>query len=317
VKKFIDNEIIKASGSQWPFGIPQKTTCLEANFVGADFSNALISGNELRSKNNFNYKSKTNFCKNLLILVGDMSGANFSNAKLTCVALIHRPLSTPLAPPASKDQPKHFTFNGISFADARLDRVALLNGPFRFTHFERATLMGLFLNIGDEKKEQKAELDYSTFNEISCKAPNKAPDDDKDNKAKKGDKENKANKGDKEKKANKDTLSKEEYMPCLWVQRSYHEPKPLRLSLLWSNLATNLVTNLEPIKNDAFLCTPGRELPALVGATRIESAGYWLSTKMESSYGPELEALGCLALDDQDPNKHPNKPHHLLQPKKP
>ena len=299
VKKFIDNEIIKVSGSQWPFGIPQKTTCLEANFVGADFSNAKISGNEGRSKNNFNYKSKTNFCKNLLVLVGDMSGANFSNARLICVALIHRPLSMPFAPPASKEpsDAKHFTFNGISFADARLDRVALLTGPFRFTNFERATLMGLFLNIGDEKKEQKAELDYSTFNEISCKAPNKAPDDDKDNKAKKG---------DKEKKANKDKPLSKEYMPCLWVQRSYHEP--LRLSLLWSNL----VTNLKPIKNDAFLCTPLRELPALVGATRIKSAVYWLSTKMESSYGPELKPFECPALDDQVLDK----PHHLLQPKK-
>jgi uncharacterized protein YjbI with pentapeptide repeats len=313
VKNFINKEIIQASASQWPFGIPKKITCLEANFVGADFSDAMIRGAEGRRSIHFNYYSRKSYCNNLLVLIGNMSGANFSNAILTCVALIHRPLSTPFAPPAPKEPPdaKHFTFNGISFADARLDRVALLNGPFRFTHFERATLMGLFLNIGDEKKEQKAELDYSTFNEISCKAPNKAPDDDKDNKAKKGDKENKANKGDKEKKANKDTLSKKEYMPCLWVQRSYH--KPLRLSLLWSNL----VTNLKPIKNDAFLCTPGRELPALVGATRIESAGYWLSTKMESSYGPELEALGCLALDDQDPNKHPNKPHHLLQPKKP
>jgi uncharacterized protein YjbI with pentapeptide repeats len=301
VKKFIDNEIIKVSGSQWPFGIPQKTTCLEANFVGADFSNAQISGNEGRSKNNFNYKSKTNFCKNLLVLVGDMSGANFSNARLICVALIHRPLSMPFAPPASKEpsDAKHFTFNGISFADARLDRVALLTGPFRFTNFERATLMGLFLNIGDEKKEQKAELDYSKFNEISCNAPNKAPDDDKDNKAKKG---------DKEKKANKDKPLSKEYMPCLWVQRSYHEPKPLRLSLLWSNLATNL----EPIKNDAFLCTPLRELPALVGATRIKSAVYWLSTKMESSYGPELKPFECPALDDQVLDK----PHHLLQPKK-
>jgi hypothetical protein len=183
----------------------------------------------------------------------------------------------------TKDQPGHF--NGISFAGARLDRVALLNGSFRFTNFQRATLMTLFLNIGDEKKEQKADLDYSTFNEISCKAPNS-----------------------------------EKYMSCLWVQRDY--PKDLNLNLLWSTL----VTNLKPTKNDAFLCTPRQDLPALVeatsprqdlsdlvGAKRVESADYWPSTRMESSDGPELEALGCPAFYDQNPKKR----HHLLQPKKP
>ena len=286
VKNFISKEIIDASGSQWPFGDPPKTTCLEANFVGADFSDSLIIGDKVRKMSDFN--SETNSCKFLLVLVGNMSGANFSNAKLTCVALIH-------APPASKEppDPRHFPFNGISFAGARLDRVALLNGPFRFTNFQRATLMSLFLNIGDEKKEQKADLDYSTFNEISCKAPNS-----------------------------------EKYMPCLWVQRDY--PKRLNLNLLWSTLETNL----KPTKNDAFLCTPRQDLPALVeatsprqdlsdlvGAKRIESAGHWLSTKMESTkmestkmeptYKLEPKPFHCLALED------PKKPHHLLQPKKP
>jgi uncharacterized protein YjbI with pentapeptide repeats len=166
VKTFINDKIIDASGSQWPFGEPPKITCLEANFVGADFSDSLIIGDKVRKMSEFN--SETNFCKFLLVLVGNMSGANFSNAKLTCVALIHRPLSTPFAPPASKEPPdRHFPFNGISFAGARLDRVALLNGPFRFTNFQRATLMSLFLNIGDEKKEQKADLDYSTFKAAS------------------------------------------------------------------------------------------------------------------------------------------------------
>jgi uncharacterized protein YjbI with pentapeptide repeats len=94
VKKFIDNKIIKVSGSVWPFGDPVKTTCLEANFVGADFSDSLIIGDKIRKMTDF--KSETNFCEFLLVLVGNMSGANFSNARLTCVALIHRPASPPL-----------------------------------------------------------------------------------------------------------------------------------------------------------------------------------------------------------------------------
>ena len=187
----------------------------------------------------------------------------------------------------------YFSFNGISFADARLDRVALLSGPFRFTQFERAKLMGLFLNIS----AGKADIDYSRFNEISCIETSRAMDNHKD-------------------KPKDKSKTNPKYLPCLLVQRDKGFPAPLQLNLLWSTL----VTNLEPSEKDSFLCTPTQDLPAWVEGKRIESADYWLSTKstkstkptkMKPSDGPELELLDCPALDDQDPKKR----HHVLQPK--
>ena len=93
----------------------------------------------------------------------------------------------------------YFSFNGISFADARLDRVALLSGPLRFTQFERAKLMGLFLNIS----AGKADIDYSRFNEISCIETSRAMDNHKDK-----------------------PKTNPKYLPCLLVQRDKGFPAP-------------------------------------------------------------------------------------------
>lgn len=226
-----------------------KVICLEGRFVGADFSNAQIRGafvkrSDLQAP-----------CKQLLVLVGDMSGASFKSASLTCVALIHRPASPALPlqewaakvdglgktsqPPETNNQPPAFTFNGISFQEARLNRVALLSGPFRFTQFERADLIKLFLNIGTSKNASKADLDYSMFNEINCKL-GKDPTKDR---------------------------------PCLSVtQEAGERQQPLRLNFLWSTISTNL----KPSKKDRFLCTPAEDLPAWFEGRMFQSARYML-----------------------------------------
>jgi hypothetical protein len=67
-------------------------------------------------------------------------------------------------PPSTVTESHSLSFHGISFADSRLDRVALLKGPFSFTQFERAELMGLFVNINDSH----VNLDFSRFTEIEC-----------------------------------------------------------------------------------------------------------------------------------------------------
>jgi uncharacterized protein YjbI with pentapeptide repeats len=262
---------------KWPFYPPLDSnnqltySCLEGTFVGADFSNAQIRGVRPRSrsktnkdKNNDKEKNKDNYCDHLLVLVGNMSGANFNNAKLTCVALLHRSDTQVSGNQPNKDKNNRngdghknpegaegsFTFNGINFTEARLDRVSLLEGPFRFTQFERANLKGLFLNL------DKADLDYSRFNEIQCKEPAK-------------DKQDKT------------------YSPCLWVQRG--DGSPLHLNLLWSTL----VTNLKPIQKDRFLCTPSGDLPASVEDKLVVSAGYWLSTQTEMKFPATTELQEC------------------------
>ncbi|MCX5951612.1 MAG: hypothetical protein NT158_10785, partial [Cyanobacteria bacterium] len=79
------------------------------------------------------------------------------------------------------------------------------------------------------------------------------------------------------------------YPPCLWVQRS--NDTPLHLNLLWSTL----VTNLKPIKNDRFLCTPPGDLPASVEDKLVISADYWLSTQTEMKpvAKDKLQKLEC------------------------
>ena len=308
---------------EWPFRPPKPKqpfsyTCLQATFVGADFSKAQIRGDGGRRT-----LGKDNECDRLLILVGNMSGAVFNEANLTCVALIHQadsPAPVFLAFPnlvqlqnwyaqftypgknhgvplkneqansteqqPSTKSPKPFSFNGISFTGARLDRVSLLKGPFRFSQFERAKLMGLFLNIGIDK----ADLDYSRFNEIKCDAPRLAETDNSKGKPK----------------------SKTKYWPCLLVQPGASFRPPLHLNLLWSTL----VTNLEPIENDSFLCTPTQDLPARVEEKRVESAGFWLTPGM----GPEKfppKPLECPAANYSEPNipiyhKSNRKWHHVL-----
>jgi uncharacterized protein YjbI with pentapeptide repeats len=276
---------------KWPFyppldpNNPLTYSCLEGTFIGADFSHAQIRGDSPQSrskmnKNNDKDKNENNYCNHLLILVGNMSGANFNNAKLTCVALIQQPIpkaASPIVfngikfgdPQALFTYPfkgindpqftsnsislanqmlpyffidindPQFTFNGINFTEARLDRVSLLEGPFRFSQFERATLMNLFLDL------DKADLDYSRFNEVQCKVPTK------DN-------------------------PKKRHSPCLWVQRG--DDNPLHLNFLWSTL----LTNLKPIEGkDRFLCTPPGDLPASVEDKLVVSAAYWLSTQTE------------------------------------
>jgi uncharacterized protein YjbI with pentapeptide repeats len=260
---------------KWPFYPPLDSnnqltySCLEGTFVGADFSNAQIRGVRPRSrsktnkdKNNDKEKNKDNYCDHLLVLVGNMSGANFNNAKLTCVALLHRSDTQVSGNKPNKDknnrngdghknpEEAEGSFNGINFTEARLDRVSLLEGPFRFTQFERANLKGLFLNLDE------ADLDYSRFNEIQCKEPAK-------------DKQDKT------------------YSPCLWVQRG--DGSPLHLNLLWSTL----VTNLKPIQKDRFLCTPSGDLPASVEDKLVVSAGYWLSTQTEMKFPATTELQEC------------------------
>jgi uncharacterized protein YjbI with pentapeptide repeats len=219
-------------------------TCLEATFVGADFSEALIRGDGGRRSLEEDKK-----CKHFLVLVGNMSGAVFNEANLTCVALIHQADSP--APKQMHSNEQLNTFNGISFTEARLDRVSLVKGPFRFSQFERAKLMGLFLNIGTDK----ADLDYSRFNEINCK------------------------------------LIEPTYSPCLWVHRRPEKPDPLHLNLLWSTI----VTNLRPTNEDGFLCTPPGDLPAWIDNKRVDLAGYWLTkeTKMNSNAKENPIELEC------------------------
>jgi uncharacterized protein YjbI with pentapeptide repeats len=313
-------KIIKeVNNANLPFVVqldPKLFTCLEASFVGADFSKAQIRGDEGRISLEDDKK-----CKHLLVLVGNMSGAVFNEANLTCVALIHQkesPAPVFLAFPnlvqlqnwyaqptysgkqvkdqSKKEQansteqqpstksPMPFSFNGISFTGARLDRVSLLKGPFRFSQFERAKLMGLFLNIG----VNKADLDYSRFNEIKCDAP---PVEDTEN-----------------------SKEQSKYWPCLLVRRGENDPKkPLHLNLLWSNL----VTNLNPIGYDSFLCTPKEDLPAWVEEKRVENAGFWLTPGMEPSEKSQLKLLDCPAANDPEPNnsiypKSNRKWHHVL-----
>jgi uncharacterized protein YjbI with pentapeptide repeats len=317
------SEIIKKDKSPfYPPSDPKNPlpySCLEGTFIGADFSHAQIRGDEPQGRGNNAGIAQKNYCNHLLILVGNMSGANFNNAKLTCVALIQRPISEAASPivfngikfgdlqalftypfkginnpqftfngikfgdpqalftypfkgindpqftfngikfgdpqalftyPFKGINNPQFTFNGINFTEARLDRVSLLEGPFRFTQFERANLKGLFLNL------DKADLDYSRFNEIQCKVPT----EDKT------------------------------YPPCLWVQRG--DGSPLHLNFLWSTL----FTNLKPIEGkDRFLCTPPGDLPASVEDKLVVSADYWLSTQTEMkpvAIG-KLQKLGC------------------------
>jgi uncharacterized protein YjbI with pentapeptide repeats len=239
------SEMIK--DGKWPFYPPDPKnlltySCLEGTFIGADFSHAQIRGDEPQGRGNNAGIDQKKYCNHLLILVGNMSGANFNNAKLTCVALIQPPIpeaASPIVFNGIKFGDPQFTFNGINFTEARLDRVSLLKGPFRFSQFERATLMNLFLDL------DKADLDYSRFNEIQCKVPTD-------------------NKPDKP------------YSPCLWVQRG--DRSPLHLNFLWSTL----LTNLKPIEGkDRFLCTPTGDLPASVEDKLVVSAGYWLSTQTE------------------------------------
>lgn len=223
--------------TKWPYSRrPErgKIRCLEGSFVGSDFSNAQIRGDQGRRS----IGHGDPYCNKLLVMVGDMSGAIFNEAKLTCVALINRRPGSA----RSDGQSDSLSTNGISFADARLDRVALLQGPFRFTQFERAQLMGLFLNIN----KNQVDLDYSRFNEIKCNAPalNRSSD----------------------------IQSTPNNPPCLLVQQD-QRVDPLRLNVLWSTL----VTNLEPLnQGDRFICTPQEDLPAWVGEKPIESAGFWV-----------------------------------------
>lgn len=299
---------------------PESITCLEATFVGADLSKTQIRGDWGRRSLGEDKK-----CERLLVLVGNMSGAVFNEANLTCVALIHQadsPAPVFLALPylvqlqnwyaqptysgkkvkdqSKKEQanspmqkpnatpPAHFSFNGISFTEARLDRVSLLKGPFKFSQFERAKLMGLFLNIGVDK----ADLDYSRFNEINCKAP-PVPVAMEDFKVSPG------------------VTTK--YRPCLLVSREDRNISPLHLNLLWSNL----VTNLNPIGHDSFLCTPKEDLPAWVEEKRVENAGFWLTPGMGPSEESQLKPLDCPAANDPEPNnsnypKSNRKWHHVL-----
>lgn len=251
----------------WPYGRPSKITCLEGRFVGADFSDAQIRGD--RGRRSMDYERL--YCNKLLVLVGDMSGANFDGAKLTCVALIHRPVSTAAVPN---------TFNGISFADARLDRVALLKGPFKFTKFERANLMGLFLNIN----ANQVDLDYSRFNEIQCNAP--ATETTSESSA-----------------THKD-------WPCLLVQQDKRYA-PLRLNLLWSTV----VTNLKPShKDDKFICTPKKDLPSWVEKDAIESAGYWLLPTRWPNAEPIL--LDCPGNSKESKGSKRPEQSHVLSPEK-
>jgi len=258
------SEIIKKD--KWPFYPPSNPknplpySCLEGTFIGADFSHAQIRGDEPQGRGNNAGIDPKKYCNHLLILVGNMSGANFNNAKLTCVALLHRSDTQVSGNQPNKDKNNRnrdgdqnpeggegpFTFNGINFTEARLDRVSLLEGPFRFTQFERANLIGLFLNL------DKADLDYSRFNEIQCKVPTKD-------------------------------------LPCLWVQRG--NDTPLHLNFLWSTLATNL----KPIKNDRFLCTLPGDLPASMRDKPVDSTGYWLSTRteMKPAAKDKLQELKC------------------------
>jgi len=277
---------------KWPFYPPLDSnnlltySCLEGTFVGADFSHAQIRGDRPQSsskmnKNNDKDKDKNNYCDHLLVLVGNMSGANFNNAKLTCVALLHRSDTQVSGNQPNKDKNNRngdgdqnpegpegpFTFNGINFTEARLDRVSLLEGPFRFTQFERANLKGLFLNL------DKADLDYSRFNEIQCKVPPPEGTVSKRNIQQQ-----------------KKSGETKDFSPCLWVQRG--DDNPLHLNFLWSTL----LTNLKPIEGkDSFLCTPPGDLPASVEDKLVISAGYWLSTQTEMKPVAidKLQKLGC------------------------
>jgi len=298
---------------------PESITCLEATFVGADLSKTQIRGDWGRRSLGEDKK-----CERLLVLVGNMSGAVFNEANLTCVALIHQadsPAPVFLALPylvqlqnwyaqfthsgenagnkvnqeqanSTKEQPStkpsvpsslNGIFNGISFTGARLDRVSLLKGPFRFSQFERAQLMGLFLNIGVDK----TDLDYSRFNEINCEATAIV------------------NTGN--------SKGQPKYWPCLLVRHGTSDPnEPLHLNLLWSTL----VTNLKPIGDDSFLCTPKEDLPAWVEGKRLDNAGFWLTPGM----GPEKfppKQLDCPAANYPEPNNsfYPEanrRWHHVL-----
>jgi len=279
-------KIIKAelTAGNWPFHPSNhngrkiiKYACLEVTIVGADLSKAQIRGDQGRASLN----DPNHHCDQLLVLVGNMSGAVFNEANLTCVALIHQPGSA--APgsvaKAAGENPDPISFNGISFTGARLDRVSLLKGPFRFSQFERANLMGLFLNIG----VGKTDLDYSRFNEINCTAPSMM-----------------------EAKYSKEQLKdKTQYRPCLLVQRGKSDNNPtLHLNLLWSTL----VTNLKPVDKDSFLCTPKQDLPAWVEQRRVERAGYWLTPDTWPNEKSQLKLLNCPA-----PNpERPEQAHHLL-----
>lgn len=178
-------------------------------------------------------------------------------------------------------QTTELSFNGISFVGARLDRVALLKGSFRFSQFERADLSELVLNLNADR----ADLDYSMFNEIQCKLPA----------------------------GNRTARSPETALlrPCLLVPQGTPERKrPLRLNLLWSTL----VTNLQPSKQDRFLCTPRQDLPAWVEGRLFEAAPYWLSKTREPTPRPTL--LDCPG-DAHNPNgskRPPPPPSHLLLP---
>lgn len=282
-QKIIQEELIAGN---WPFrpshqngGKVNKYTCLEATFVGADFSKAQIRGDQGRYSLDF----PNHHCDQILVLVGNMSGAIFNEANLTCVALIHQPGH---AAPGSVDKaagenPVPLSFNGVSFTGARLDRVSLLKGPFRFSQFERAKLLGLFLNIG----AGKADLNYSRFNEINCRAPSMMEANNSKEQLK----------------------NKTQYRPCLIVQRETIGNTPtLHLNLLWSTL----VTNLKPVGNDSFLCTPKQDLPAWVEERRVESAGYWLTPDTWPIEKSQLKLLNCPA-----PNpERPEQAHHLLSP---
>jgi uncharacterized protein YjbI with pentapeptide repeats len=258
IQRIIETQV-EDEKAKWPFrpsnpGKRLPYTCLEATLVGADFSDALILGDTKRRRKDME-KGIKNDCEHLLVLVGNMSGAIFNEANLACVALIHQPVSPgPVflaslnkAGTNSNEHPNDanslasFSFNGISFTGARLDRVSLLKGPFRFTHFERAKLLGLFLDIGTNK----ADLDYSRFNEIQCAAPTKS------NPAKQN-------------------------WPCLWVNRG-NPGHHLHLNLLWSTV----VTNLKHTDEDRLLCSPPADLPAWIEDKRVTSAGYWLTTTSE------------------------------------
>jgi hypothetical protein len=124
--------------------------------------------------------------------------------------------------------------------------------------------MGLFLNL------DKADLDYSRFNEIQCKMQPPEGIVSKSNIQQ----QNKSGKT-------------RELSLCLWVQRV--DDNPLHLNLLWSTL----VTNLKPIKNDRFLCTPPGDLPASVEDKLVISSGYWLSTQTEMKSPATTELQEC------------------------
>lgn len=290
-----------------PFGWPKKITCLEGRFVGADFSDAQIRGDKGRRF----LSDDKHYCSQLLVLVGDMSGASFKNAMFTCVALIHRPASaTPvsLAFPTllqlqrwlpwltnsgepSRNQPDNkmgkvndqfVTFNGIRFEEARLDRVALLKGPFRFSQFERTKLMGLFVNINPDK----VDLDYSRFNEVQCEAPRSQ--------------------------AFSESPAKPiTYWPCLLVKQDKRNgTRALRLNFLWSTL----VTNLKPSDKDKFLCTPNKDLPARIEDKWIEIASYWLSPTGWPT--ADREQLNCPVDSKEAKEPEPLQQSHVLSPRK-